>query len=93
LLARGERLTEILKQGQFQPLPVEEQVVSIFAGVKGFLDGLKASDVTRFEAALLDEVRAKGEDILSAIRDSGDLSDETDKKLTAFLEGFVKTFA
>jgi F-type H+-transporting ATPase subunit alpha len=93
LLARGERLTEILKQGQFQPLPVEEQVVSIFAGVRGFLDGLKASDVTRFELALLDEVRAKGGDILDAIRESGDLSDETDKKLTAFLEGFVKTFA
>ena len=90
LLARGERLTEILKQGQFQPLPVEEQVVSIFAGVR---DGLKASDVTRFELALLDEVRAKGGDILDAIRESGDLSDETDKKLTAFLEGFVKTFA
>jgi F-type H+/Na+-transporting ATPase subunit alpha len=93
LLARGERLTEILKQGQFQPLPVEEQVVSIFAGVRGFLDGLNASDVTRFELALLDEVRAKGGDILDAIRESGDLSDETDKKLTAFLEGFVKTFA
>ncbi|MBT3767432.1 MAG: F0F1 ATP synthase subunit alpha [Rhodospirillaceae bacterium] len=93
LLARGERLTEILKQGQFQPLPVEEQVVSIFAGVRGFLDGLKASDVTRFELALLDEVRAKGGEILDAIRESGDLSDETDKKLTTFLEGFVKTFA
>jgi F-type H+-transporting ATPase subunit alpha len=93
LLARGERLTEILKQGQFQPLPVEEQVVSIFAGVRGFLDGLKVGDVTRFEAALLDEVRAKGGDILAAIRDSGDLSDDTDKKLTTFLEAFVKTFA
>jgi F-type H+-transporting ATPase subunit alpha len=93
LLARGERLTEILKQGQFQPLPVEEQVVSIFAGVKGFLDGLKASDVTRFEVALLDEVRANGEDILSAIRNSGDLSDETEKKLSTLLEGVVNTFA
>ena len=93
LLARGERLTEILKQGQFQPLPVEEQVVSIFAGVKGFLDGLKASDVTRFEVALLDAVRLNGEDILSAIRDSGDLSDETEKKLVTLLEGVVKTFA
>jgi F-type H+-transporting ATPase subunit alpha len=93
LLARGARLTEVLKQGQFDPYPVEEQVVVIFAGVKGFLDGIKTGDVTRFEKSLLDDVRASGGDILAAIRDSGDLTDETEAKLKEFLDKFTKAFA
>jgi F-type H+-transporting ATPase subunit alpha len=93
LLARGARLTELLKQGQFQPMPVEEQVVSIFAGVRGYLDGIKTEDVTRFEKALLSEVRAKHGDILDAIRTERELSKATEDKLKAFLDQFVKTFA
>src|SRR5690606_24670961 len=92
LLNRGARLTEILKQGQFQPLPFEEQVVSIYAGVRGYLDQLRVADVRRFELAALDEVRAKHPEILEAIRTSGDLSDETDEKLKNFFEDFSKTF-
>ena len=67
LLARGARLTELLKQAQYSPLKVEEQVVSIFAGVNGYLDGFDVSDVNDFESALLDAVRAKGKKILSTI--------------------------
>ncbi len=93
LLARGARLTEILKQGQYQPVPVEEQVVIIFAGVRGYLDKVALNDVTRFEGLFVDAIRAKGKDILDDIRATGDLSDATEKKLEAFLEKFVKNFA
>jgi F-type H+-transporting ATPase subunit alpha len=93
LLARGARLTELLKQGQYQPMPVEEQVVSIFAGVRGFLDAIAVNDVNRFEEALLEEVRAKHGDILEAIRKERELSKATEDKLTALLASFTKTFA
>ena len=92
LLARGERLTEILKQGQYTPYPVEEQVVSIFAGVRGFLDGIDVVDITRYEAELLDEVRRTAPEILESLRTELDLSDETDEKLSAFLDSFTKSF-
>jgi F-type H+-transporting ATPase subunit alpha len=93
LLARGERLTEILKQGQYVPYPVEEQVVSIFAGVRGYLDGIEVTDITRFEASMLDEVRHKAPEILESLRTEQDLSEATDEKLSSFLDGFTKTFA
>ena len=93
LLARGARLTEMLKQGQFAPCPVEEQVVSIFAGVRGYLDKIEVKDVTRFDAAMLDDLRANGQDILHAIRDEKELSEETEGKLKSFLDGFAKTFS
>jgi F-type H+-transporting ATPase subunit alpha len=93
LLSRGARLTEVLKQDQYSPLPIEEQVVSIFAGVRGYLDPIAVSDVTRFEHGLLDEVRAKGQDILAAIRTEQAISDDTEAKLTAFLDTYAKTFA
>ena len=93
LLARGARLTELLKQGQYVPLPVEEQVVSIFAGVRGYLDGIDTGDVTRFEQEYLSAVRANNQDVLGAIRDTGVLSDDSEKKLSALLDGLVKSFA
>ena len=93
LLARGARLTELLKQGQFQPMPIEEQVVSIFAGVRGFLDTIKVEDVNRFEAAFLNEVRARHADLLDAIRKERELSKATEDKLNAILAAFVKSFA
>jgi F-type H+-transporting ATPase subunit alpha len=92
LLNRGARLTELLKQGQFSPLPVEEQVVSIFAGVRGYLDKIKVEDVNRFEARLLDEVRTKGANILDAIRTEKALSKDTEEKLKGFLDNFSKVF-
>ncbi|MCK5574688.1 MAG: F0F1 ATP synthase subunit alpha, partial [Sphingomonadales bacterium] len=93
LLNRGARLTELLKQGQYAPMSMEEQVVSIFAGVKGYLDDIDAKDVTRFEEAFMAEMRAKHAGILEAIRDEKKVSDATDEKLRAVLEKFAKAFA
>jgi len=93
LLARGARLTELLKQPQYAPMPVEEQVVSIFAGVRGYLDQIEVNQVTRFEQALLSEVRAKHGAILADIRDKRELTADTDKKLTGILDAFSKSFA
>ncbi len=92
LLARGARLTELLKQDQYQPMPVEEQVVAIFAGVRGYLDGVEIGDVRRFETALLSEVRAKAGELLDAIRDEGELSEHSEAKLKELLDGFTKSF-
>ncbi len=93
LLNRGARLTELLKQPQFQPLPFEEQVVSIFAGVNGYLDSIATRDVTRFETAFLSEMRSKHADLLASIRDTKDLSADTTSALKSTLEAFVKNFA
>ncbi|MFO0995933.1 MAG: F0F1 ATP synthase subunit alpha [Alphaproteobacteria bacterium] len=93
LLARGARLTEALKQAQYTPLPVEEQVASIFAGVQGYLDKIEVSDVGRFLEEYLDDLKAKGADILATIRKEEAISPDSEKKLRAFLDGFVKTFA
>ncbi len=92
LLARGARLTELLKQGQYSPLPVEEQVVAIFAGVRGHLDGLEINVIGRFEQALLEHCRAEHGDVMATIRDKGELSGETEQKLTEILEAFLKNF-
>ncbi|MCZ6588929.1 MAG: F0F1 ATP synthase subunit alpha, partial [Alphaproteobacteria bacterium] len=93
LLARGARLTELLKQPQYSPMPVEDQVVSIYAGVRGYLDSIEIADINRFEAQLLDHIRGNHADILAAIRDSGDLSEDTDGRLADIVSAFVKTFA
>ncbi|WP_294262149.1 F0F1 ATP synthase subunit alpha [uncultured Sphingomonas sp.] len=93
LLNRGARLTELLKQAQFLPMPFEEQVVSIFAGTQGYLDAVATTDVVRYEAAMLAEMRSKHADVLAAIRDTKDLSDDTKGKLKSALDGFAKTFA
>jgi F-type H+-transporting ATPase subunit alpha len=93
MLARGSRLTELLKQAQFSPLPVEEQVVSIFAGTRGYLDTIAVKDVVRFERELLSTVRAKHADILDAIRTDKELKKDTDAKLADAIAQFVKVFS
>ncbi len=93
LLNRGARLTELLKQPQFSPMSVSEQVVSIFAGVNGFLDGIDTAKVTDFEKSLIDEMHAKHQAVLDDIENSGALSDETAEKLKTILGDFAKTFA
>jgi len=93
LLNRGARLTELLKQAQFSPMSVSEQVVSIFAGVNGFLDGIDTARVTDFEKSLLSEMHGKHQDVLDDIENSGALSDETTEKLKSILGDFAKTFA
>jgi F-type H+-transporting ATPase subunit alpha len=92
LLARGARLTELLKQPQFSPMPIEEQVIVIFSGVRGYLDGVDVGRVGAFERQLLSETRAREPAILDTIRTDREIKPETEKKLVAFLDGFVKAF-
>lgn len=92
LLARGQRLTELLKQPQYAPLLMEEQVAVIFAGVKGYVDKVPANKVTAFEKDLLREMRSKHNDMLTEIRESGKLSDENAEKLHSILKNFVEVF-
>jgi F-type H+/Na+-transporting ATPase subunit alpha len=93
LLARGARLTELLKQPQFAPVPVEEQVVAIFAGTRGYLDKIDTAQVTRYEAAMLSDLRAKASQILADIRDKREITGDTEKLLTTFLDDFGRVFA
>ena len=93
MLRRGERLTELLKQPQFSPLKIEEQVVVLFAGTQGYLDPLPVDKVGEFESGLLTFMREKHADILETIRIEKELSDVTREKLTAAVEAFAKAFA
>jgi F-type H+-transporting ATPase subunit alpha len=93
LLNRGARLTELLKQPQFSPLKMEEQVVVIYAGVNGYLDPLPVNRVRAFEEGLLTLLRSKNADILEDIRKTSDLSDATGAKLKGVVDGYAKTFA
>ena len=93
LLARGARLTELLKQPQYAPMPVEEQVASIFAGTQGFLDSVDVKAVVRYEAAMLSYMRSDQPKILKAIRDTKALDDDTAKALKDALTKFGKQFA
>ena len=93
LLNRGARLTELLKQPQFSPLKMEEQVVVIWAGTNGFLDALPVNKVRAFEDGLLGLVRSKHSDLLDAVRDSRDLSGDNEKKLREIVEGYAKSFS
>ena len=86
LLNRGARLTELLKQDQFSPMAVEEQVVSIFSGVRGYLDRIDLNDVNRFEREFLSDIRANHEALLEEIRTSQEMSADSDKALTAILD-------
>ena len=92
LLARGARLTEMLKQPQYQPMPVEEEVVSIFAGVKGFLDAVEVSQVRAFEQEALRDLRSNHADLLKEIAEQKVISEETETKLMDFYQKFQKRF-
>ena len=93
LLARGARLTELLKQPQFSPLKVEEQVVVIFAGTRGYLDPLPVPAVPKFEAALLRHLRESHADILGDIATKKEITSDTEKQLVGVLDTFAKSFA
>ena len=92
LLARGARLTELLKQPQFSPLKMEEQVCVIYAGTRGYLDQLEVSAIGKFEQELLNSLRDQHKEILEDIRSTKALSVDTEKKLVAVLDKFSKTF-
>jgi F-type H+-transporting ATPase subunit alpha len=93
LLARGARLTELLKQPQYSPLAVEEQVVSIYAGTRGYLDGIEVSQVGRFESELLARIHANHAALLEGIRTTKALTPELVAELKDILAAFAKTFA
>ena len=92
LINRGARLTELLKQPVYHPMPVEEEVVSIFAGVNGFLDKLPVKEVKNFEQAALNELKVKHEDLLKKISENKELTDEINEKLKSFFTSFLKQF-
>ena len=91
LLARGARLTELLKQGQYAPLSVEEQVVVIYAGVKGFLDKIEISQIAKFEEALLNNLR-DSKTLLQSIEKKAALDEDIEKSITALIEEVIKDF-
>ncbi len=93
LLARGARLTELLKQPQFKPVPVEEQVIGLFAGVRGYLDGIPVGAVGKFERNLLSEMHATHPGIIASIKNDQQIKPDVEKQLIAFLDGFAKSFA
>ena len=92
LLSRGERLTELLKQPQYSPMDVEEQVAVIFAGVKGYLDQIPTQKIGEFEQSLIQKLNAKGSNILESIRKDKSISDDTEKALKETLDELVKNF-
>ena len=93
LLNRGARLTELLKQQQFSPLKVEEQVAAIFTGVSGYLDDLSVEQVGAFEQGFLTVLRSDHQDLLDNIRDQREISDDSRDRLTAAADAFAKVFA
>jgi F-type H+/Na+-transporting ATPase subunit alpha len=93
LLNRGARLTEVLKQDQYVPMPVERQVCVIYAGVNGYLDRIPVAQVTRYEEGLISELEANGQEILKAIRETGALSQDTEGQLKRLLDGYSQAFA
>jgi F-type H+-transporting ATPase subunit alpha len=93
LLARGARLTELLKQPQYSPLSTAEEVCVIYAGVKGFLDTIDVKKIGAFETALLQDIRSGHRDIVDAITSKSQLDAETEGKLKNLLESLVKRFA
>ncbi|XP_032624853.1 ATP synthase F(1) complex subunit alpha, mitochondrial [Chelonoidis abingdonii] len=92
LLNRGVRLTELLKQGQYSPMAIEEQVAVIYAGVRGYLDKLEPSKITKFESAFLAHILSQQQTLLATIRSDGKISEETDAKLKEVVTNFLATF-
>ncbi len=92
LLARGARLTQLLKQTQYNPLPVEEQVISIYSGTKGFLDNVPVEFVNEYETRMLDDLRENGKAILASIKDQKKLDEALEEKIKSFLGAFTEQF-
>ena len=93
LLARGERLTELLKQDQYVPMSVADQVLSLYSGVRGFLDKIDLANITDFQVKFLEGLRADHADIFDEINNTGNFSDESDKKIEDYLEKFTSNYS
>jgi F0F1-type ATP synthase alpha subunit len=92
LLDKGKKLTELLKQNQYSPMNFEEQVVSIYTGVKGYLDKIDVKDVTRFEKEFLRKVKSSNSNILDSIRSEQKISEGVEAELKQVIVEFVETF-
>jgi F-type H+-transporting ATPase subunit alpha len=91
LLNRGSKLTELLKQNQYSPLSVAEQVISVFSGVNGYLDDIDLGEIKSFESDLIDLMRSSHQDIINSINESGNLDDDIKDKLVGIIEEFKKS--
>ena len=92
LLNRGSKLTELLKQKQYSPMSVAEQVISVFCGVKGYLDDIDLKDISEFENKILSKCNSENPEILEEIKKLGKLGEETEKSLTKLIEELKKNF-
>jgi len=92
LLNRGVRLTELLKQGQYVPMAIEEQVAVIYCGVRGHLDKMDPSKITTFEKEFLQHIKTSHRDVLDTIAKEGKINDDTDAKLKKIVQDFLATF-
>ena len=90
LLNRGAKLTELLKQDQYSPMTVAEQVISVFTGVKGYLDDLDLDKIKKFETEVIEKIKSEKPEIIDAIQSSGKLEEETEKMLTQIIEEYKK---
>lgn len=93
LLNRGVRLTELLKQGQYVPMAIEEQVAVVYCGVRGHLDKMEPSKITAFEKEFLAHIKTNEKSLLSTIASEGKISDESDAKLKSIVQSFISTFS
>jgi len=90
LLNRGAKLTELLKQDQYSPMTVSEQVISVFTGVKGYLDDVELNQIKKFEKDILEKIKSEKPEIIEAIQSTGKLEEETDKSLSQIIEKYKK---
>ena len=90
LLNRGAKLTELLKQDQYSPMTVSEQVISVFAGVKGYLDDVELGKIKSFEKDIIEKIKSNKPEILEAIESSGKLEENTEKSLTEIITDYKK---
>ena len=90
LLNRGSKLTELLKQNQYSPMSVAEQVIAVFSGVRGFLDKMELSEIKSFEKQVYEEIKSSNPEIIDSINNTGKLEEKIEKKLTLIIEQFQK---
>ena len=90
LLNRGAKLTELLKQDQYSPMTVSEQVISVFTGVKGYLDDVELNQIKKFEKDILEKIKSEKSEIIEAIQSTGKLEEETEKSLSQIIEQYKK---
>ena len=90
LLNRGSKLTELLKQDQYSPMPLAQQVIAVFSGVRGFLDDVELADIKNIEKQIYEEIKSSNPEIIDSINNTGKLDEEIEKKLISIIEKFEK---